>query len=70
MYETDISITGWRKSRRCESSMCVEVAVHAETGTVFLRDSKLGERSAVLTFSAEEWTAFCDGVRAGDFDPR
>lgn len=67
MYETSASITGWRKSSRCESSMCVEVATHAETGTVFLRDGKLGERSAVLTFSAEEWTAFCGGVRAGEF---
>jgi hypothetical protein len=54
----------WRKSARCGSNACVEVANVA--GTYLIRDSKDPE-GAVLRFSAEEWAAFIEGVAAGDF---
>ena len=45
---------------------CVEVADVAEGGAL-VRDTKLGEDSPVLTFNADEWTAFVAGVKAGEF---
>jgi hypothetical protein len=53
----------WRKSARCSSNACVEVADVA--GTYMIRDSK-DPGGAVLRFSTEEWAAFVDGVKAGD----
>lgn len=46
---------------------CVTVATNLaeQTGMVALRDSKTGVTS---TFSRDEWTAFTDGVKAGQFD--
>ena len=55
----------WRKSGRCDSAACVEVAV--TDGAVGVRDGK-DPNGAVLWFSPEEWTAFVQGVRHGDFD--
>jgi hypothetical protein len=72
----------WRKSRDCESGACVEVAFAKSTrssstncvevgpcdcGEVRVRDSK-DPNGPVLTFTADEWTAFTAGVRAGEFD--
>jgi hypothetical protein len=54
----------WRKSSRCSSSACVEVARVA--GEYLIRDSKDPE-GTVLSFSAAEWKAFVEGVAAGDF---
>lgn len=54
----------WRKSARCGSACCVEVAKMA--GRYLIRDSNNPE-DAVLSFSEEEWTAFVNGVTAGDF---
>jgi len=56
----------WRRAGRCSETSCVEVAFGAE-GTVGVRDSKRPE-VAVLVFSAEEWSSFLGGVRAGEFD--
>lgn len=56
----------WRRSSRCDSGSCVEVAQDGDT--VLIRDSKLGDDSPVLTFTREEWGAFRLGVLAGDFD--
>ncbi len=64
MDTTEDSIR-WRKSSRCESGTCVEVA-HID-GTIAIRDSK-DLHGSVLTFSAEEWAAFVAGVRNGEFD--
>jgi hypothetical protein len=54
----------WVKSTRCASGTCVEVAKVADT--YLIRDSKRPE-AAPLSFTAEEWTAFVDGVTAGEF---
>jgi hypothetical protein len=54
----------WRKSKRCSSSACIEVAKVA--GDYLIRDSKDPDGS-VLTFSEQEWTAFVEGVADGEF---
>lgn len=58
----------WVRSSRCGSAACVEVAL--VDGQVHVRDSKLGNASPVLVFGVEEWSAFLDGVVAGEFDPK
>jgi hypothetical protein len=57
----------WRKSRRCDSSACVEVAVTSES--VVLRNSQ-DPGGSVLHLSKDQWTAFiafvqADGIQAG-----
>ncbi|HWS31683.1 MAG TPA: DUF397 domain-containing protein [Actinoplanes sp.] len=54
----------WRRSGRCSTGACVEVARVAEQ--VLIRDSKV-PGGAILTFTREEWIAFVAGVRDGDF---
>ncbi|MFC7242158.1 DUF397 domain-containing protein [Catellatospora aurea] len=58
------SPASWRKSSRCDTGACVEVA---QLGTeIGLRDSK-DPRGPVLRFTRQEFAAFIAGVRAGDF---
>jgi hypothetical protein len=71
----------FRKSSRCASGGCVEVAyirasacnggACVEVGhngdQILVRDSKHTD-SPVLTFDRPAWTAFLDAVRAGDLD--
>jgi hypothetical protein len=45
---------------------CVEVAHVADEFHV--RDTKLGDNSPVLLFTPDEWRAFIQGVKAGEFD--
>jgi invasion protein IalB len=54
----------WRRSSLCSNVTCAEVAVTAEA--VHLRDAK--NPAAVQTYTHQEWQAFVDGVRAGEFD--
>jgi Domain of unknown function (DUF397) len=54
----------WQKSTRCGSNACVEVA--KVENEYLVRDSKNPE-AAPLTFTADEWTAFVEGVSAGEF---
>ncbi|NMO57161.1 DUF397 domain-containing protein [Actinoplanes sp. TBRC 11911] len=54
----------WHKSTRCSNNTCVEVArVNDE---YLVRDSK-NPNIAPLSFTADEWNAFVDGVTAGEF---
>ncbi len=59
----------WRKSSYSGGTggNCVEVAALSDGGRA-LRDSKLGETSPVLRFTASEWAAFLAGARDGEFD--
>lgn len=45
---------------------CVEVALDQE-GRAFVRDSKR-PHAAILVFTADEWRAFVESVKAGEFD--
>jgi hypothetical protein len=54
----------WRRSSRCDSSSCVEVA--SRDAVITIRNSQ--HPSDTLSFSRAEWIAFVEGVRAGDFD--
>jgi hypothetical protein len=59
------SATIWRRSRRCDSGACIEVA-HVGGGLA-MRDSK-DPGGPRLTFTVGEWRAFLAGVRAGEFE--
>jgi hypothetical protein len=50
----------WRKSGRCDSANCVEVA-YAD-GRIAIRDGKDPEGPRLI-FAVEEWTSFVDWVR-------
>ena len=60
----NINAPAWRKSSRCGTSTCVEVARVEDQ--YLIRDSKNPE-SAALAFSKAEWDAFVEGVAAGEF---
>jgi hypothetical protein len=67
MPSTDLSRAAWRKSSRSNGSGdCVEVADNLP-GVVAVRDSK-NPTGPALVFDRAEWSAFVDGVRAGEFD--
>jgi hypothetical protein len=55
----------WRRSSRCGSNACVEVA--EVNGTYLLRDAKDPD-GAVLSLSTAEYSAFLSAVQAGEFD--
>jgi hypothetical protein len=57
----------WQKSTRSGpvSDNCVEIAF--VDGAVAMRDSKHPE-GPVLLFTAEEWDAFVEGAKDGEFD--
>jgi hypothetical protein len=56
--------TPWRKPSLCAAGECVEVATSA--GEILVRSSTSPGR--VLNFTSDEWRAFVDGVRRGEFD--
>ncbi len=53
----------WRKSTRCGSSACVEVA--RDGGDYLMRDSKNPDQPA-LRFGQAEWEEFLGQIQAGD----
>ncbi|WP_117211823.1 DUF397 domain-containing protein [Allorhizocola rhizosphaerae] len=57
--------TSWRKSTKCESSGCVEVA---EAGQMILvRDSK-NPHGPTLSFTRSSWRDFVAAIRDGAYD--
>lgn len=52
----------WRRSSRCESHQCVEVAFLPDR--VLARDGR-GADGPVLTIGERQWRAFCAAVTAG-----
>ncbi len=52
----------WRRSSRCGSSACVEVAATSEA--VYVRRSQ-DPAGSWLCFAARDWRVFVEGVRAG-----
>jgi Domain of unknown function (DUF397) len=59
----------YRVSSFCTAGTCVEVGQRPD-GSVTLRDSKDAVRAESLTFTRDEWVAFVQGIKAGEFDPR
>ncbi len=56
----------WRKSSfSAVNGNCVEVAFRAD-GNVAVRDTKAQGRGPVLSFGTDEWSAFLDGIAAGE----
>ncbi|HEY0637814.1 MAG TPA: DUF397 domain-containing protein [Pseudonocardiaceae bacterium] len=62
----DLSSIEFRTSSFCAISGCVAVG-KIPGGGVAVRDSKHAD-SPVLSFTADEWTAFVRGVKEGEFD--
>lgn len=60
----EMAISGWRKSARCETAACVEVATDGPL--VGLRNSTKPE--VALSLDPAAWQQFIDGVRGGEFD--
>jgi hypothetical protein len=60
----EMNVPAWRKSSRCGTSTCVEVAKVDDQ--YMIRDSKNPEAPA-LSFTPAEWDAFVEGVAAGEF---
>jgi hypothetical protein len=57
----------WRKATKSsDGNNCVQVSLDVPE-TVAIRDSKLGDASPVLVFTADEFMAFADGVSKGEF---
>ncbi|MFV2102366.1 DUF397 domain-containing protein [Micromonospora sp. LOL_024] len=62
----DLPRVTWRESTRSGSSgNCVEVATPPQV--VMVRDSK-DRRGPALSFTADQWAGFVQGVKAGGFD--
>jgi len=57
--------SNWRKSGRCGTSACVEVA---KVGDRYLVRNSANPQMIPLSFTEEEWVAFTRGVKDGDFD--
>jgi hypothetical protein len=62
--EAGIKFFKARKSQ--DSGACVEVGFHTD-GAVSVRDSKRPEQASVR-YTPEEWAAFLDGAKNGEFD--
>ena len=62
----DLHAVSFTTSSFCSADGCVEVGRLAD-GEIAVRDSKDRSRPALI-FTADEWTAFIKGARAGEFD--
>ena len=54
----------WRRSPRCGSNACIEVAKVADR--FLIRDSKNPD-TGTLVFTTEEWEAFTEAVKRDEF---
>jgi len=56
----------FRKARGCADKNCVEVA--GTDGIIGVRDSAIGQRGPLVTFTTDKWSAFLEGAKKGEFD--
>jgi hypothetical protein len=56
----------WRRSSRCDTNHCLEVAVGPQWDRVYLRNSR--DPQVHLAVSAAAWRAFCAAAAAGELD--
>jgi hypothetical protein len=57
--------SAWRKSSKCATSECIEIA--REQDMILVRDSK-SPQTPPFRYTMEEFRAFIDGAKAGEFD--
>jgi Domain of unknown function (DUF397) len=57
--------SAWRKASTCANSECVEIA--RERDMILLRDTK-SPQTPPFRYTTEEFRAFIDGAKAGEFD--
>jgi hypothetical protein len=55
----------WKVARRCNSATCIRVA--SQNDQILIGDSK-NPSGPVLSYTRDEWNAFVEGIRYGDFD--
>jgi Domain of unknown function (DUF397) len=55
----------WRRSSHCHTDQCVEVS--SSDHGVKIRDTKEPD-GPVLNFTVQEWRAFIQGAKDGEFD--
>jgi hypothetical protein len=58
----------WKRSTFCSGGACVEVA-RMGYGLFAIRRAGDTDRTGWLIFTGDEWAAFLNGARAGEFDP-
>jgi hypothetical protein len=64
----DLTRAPWRKASASQGNgACVEVAP-LSGGRMAVRDSKDNGLGPVLVYTPEEWSAFLDGAKRGEFD--
>jgi Domain of unknown function (DUF397) len=56
----------WRRSSRCDTKDCLELAVGPQRDRVYLRNSR--DPEVQLEVGAEAWRAFCAAIAAGELD--
>ncbi|NJC64612.1 DUF397 domain-containing protein [Planosporangium flavigriseum] len=56
----------WSTRSGGTGGQCVEIRRH--DGQIQVRDSKANGTGPILTFTRDEWAAFLDGAREGEFD--
>lgn len=66
MSQTGPAMGAWRKSIRCESQQCVEVAL--VNGRMAIRNSTDPDRYVMV--EAEAWRDFMTALRTGDWNNR
>lgn len=67
MSDHDPELT-WRTASFCGEDNCVEVAIDAGAGSVYVRSSRRRAQEPVM-FDFSEWKAFVLGVHNHEFDP-
>ena len=56
----------WRVARDCNGGSCVQVAAPSQD-KILIGDSKRSDGLA-MSYSRDEWVAFVQGIKEGDFD--
>jgi hypothetical protein len=57
----------WTKAASCAGGNCVQVASTGDGLVVLIGDSKNAD-GPVLSYTRDEWVAFLEGAKNGDFD--